>query len=206
MNVNFEYGIVGLIGGDGLTIGENIKKYRKAKGFTQKELAESVGVAAITIQQYERNVREPKMDTVVRLAQALGISVADLYGSCITDFVERSAQERTTEAQKERQTALHKIDRILGQMNAKGIKVAVERVEELSHVPEYQKRNPIQEQQAVYDALTLTKIPMQPSTGTPWQPSRPSSPSPAPPRRTGRTRPTRTSDPAGRDSTRRIRR
>ena len=159
MNVNFEYGIVGLIGGDGLTIGENIKKYRKAKGFTQKELAESVGVAAITIQQYERNVREPKMDTVVRLAQALGISVADLYGSCITDFVERSAQERTTEAQKERQTALHKIDRILGQMNAKGIKVAVERVEELSHVPEYQKRNPIQEQQAVYDALNPHKNP-----------------------------------------------
>lgn len=159
LNVNFEYGIVGLIGGDGLTIGENIKKYRKAKGFTQKELAESVGVAAITIQQYERNVREPKMDTVVRLAQALGISVADLYGSCITDFVERSAQERTTEAQKERQTALHKIDRILGQMNAKGIKVAVERVEELSHVPEYQKRNPIQEQQAVYDALNPHKNP-----------------------------------------------
>lgn len=142
-----------------MTIGENIKKYRKAKGFTQKELAESVGVAAITIQQYERNVREPKMDTVVRLAQALGISVADLYGSCITDFVERSAQERTTEAQKERQTALHKIDRILGQMNAKGIKVAVERVEELSHVPEYQKRNPIQEQQAVYDALNPHKNP-----------------------------------------------
>lgn len=159
LNVNFEYGIVGLIGGDGLTIGENIKKYRKAKGFTQKELAESVGVAAITIQQYERNVREPKMDTVVRLAQALGISVADLYGSCITDFVERSAQERTTEAHKERQTALHKIDRILGQMNAKGIKVAVERVEELSHVPEYQKRNPIQEQQAVYDALNPHKNP-----------------------------------------------
>lgn len=142
LNVNFEYGIVGLIGGDGLTIGENIKKYRKAKGFTQKELAESVGVAAITIQQYERNVREPKMDTVVRLAQALGISVADLYGSCITDFVERSAQERTTEAQRERQTALHKIDRILGEMNAKGIKVAVERVEELSHVPEYKKKEP----------------------------------------------------------------
>lgn len=159
LNVNFEYGIVGLIGGDGLTIGENIKKYRKAKGFTQKELAESVGVAAITIQQYERNVREPKMDTVVRLAQALGISVADLYGSCITDFVERSAQERTTEAQKERQTALHKIDRILGEMNAKGIKVAVERVEELSHVPEYKKKNPIQEQQAVYDALNPHKNP-----------------------------------------------
>ncbi len=159
LNVNFEYGIVGLIGGDGLTIGENIKKYRKAKGFTQKELAESVGVAAITIQQYERNVREPKMDTVVRIAQALGISVADLYGSCITDFVERSAQERTTEAQRERQTALHKIDRILGEMNAKGIKVAVERVEELSHVPEYQKRNPIQEQQAVYDALNPHKNP-----------------------------------------------
>lgn len=159
LNVNFEYGIVGLIGGDGLTIGENIKKYRKAKGFTQKELAESVGVAAITIQQYERNVREPKMDTVVRLAQALGISVADLYGSCITDFVERSAQERTTEAQRERQTALHKIDRILGEMNAKGIKVAVERVEELSHVPEYKKKNPIQEQQAVYDALNPHKNP-----------------------------------------------
>lgn len=62
-----------------MTTGERIRAARKAKGFTQKELGESVGVAAITIQQYERNVREPKMDTVMRIAQALGISVLGLF-------------------------------------------------------------------------------------------------------------------------------
>lgn len=139
--------------------GARIGKIAQEKGVSLKELSRRVEVPYTTLYHIVKRDSKIDYDLSIRLAQALGISVADLYGGCITDFVERSAQERTTEAQKERQTALHKIDRILGEMNAKGIKVVVERVEELSHVPEYQKRNPIQEQQAVYDALNPHKNP-----------------------------------------------
>lgn len=74
-----------------MTTGERIRAARKAKGFTQKELGESVGVAAITIQQYERNVREPKMDTVMRIAQALGVSVVELSPELENAVLERDA-------------------------------------------------------------------------------------------------------------------
>ena len=39
-----------------MPIGENIKKYRKRKGLTQKELGAALGLAEITIRQYENNM------------------------------------------------------------------------------------------------------------------------------------------------------
>ena len=57
-----------------MTIGENIQKRRKAFGLTQKELAEKVGVAPITIQQYERNVRIPKIEILKKIGMALGFA------------------------------------------------------------------------------------------------------------------------------------
>lgn len=61
-----------------MTVGESIQEKRKSLGMTQKELAEKVGVATITIQQYERNVREPKFEIVKRIAKALGVSQFEL--------------------------------------------------------------------------------------------------------------------------------
>ena len=37
--------------------GELIKLARKGKGLTQKQLSEKTGLAVVTIQQYERNLR-----------------------------------------------------------------------------------------------------------------------------------------------------
>ena len=59
-------------------IGENIKKYRKLAGLTQKELAERTGLAKGTIQQYELNKREPKYHILEKLANALNIDILDL--------------------------------------------------------------------------------------------------------------------------------
>ena len=56
-----------------MTTGENIKKYRKKAHLTQKELAAKCGLAAITIQQYERGAREPHLETVIKISKALGV-------------------------------------------------------------------------------------------------------------------------------------
>jgi len=40
---------------------------------TQKQLAEKSGIATITLQQYERGVREPKLDTIAKIARAMGL-------------------------------------------------------------------------------------------------------------------------------------
>lgn len=60
-------------------IGNRIKQYRKAKPLTQKELAEMVDCAEMTISQYERGLYSPKIDMRVKIANALGISYADLF-------------------------------------------------------------------------------------------------------------------------------
>ena len=54
-----------------MLIGERIKKERNQKGLTQKELAERLGVTTTVIGQYERTERTPKMETLVKIAEAL---------------------------------------------------------------------------------------------------------------------------------------
>lgn len=62
-----------------MTIGEIIQAKRKKAGLTQKQLAEKVGVATITIQQYERNVREPKFEMLVKISEALSCSPLEFW-------------------------------------------------------------------------------------------------------------------------------
>lgn len=61
-----------------MPIGENIKKYRKRKGLTQKELGAALGLAEITIRQYENNMRKPKYEILFSIADVLNVSIADL--------------------------------------------------------------------------------------------------------------------------------
>ena len=62
-----------------MTIGQNIQMLRKEAGLTQKELAEKIVVAPITIQQYERDVREPSFETIEKIATALGVEWIDVF-------------------------------------------------------------------------------------------------------------------------------
>lgn len=63
-----------------MTTGEKIKAARKAAGWTQKQLAEKIGAATGTIQQYELNKRIPRTDQLFKLSEVLGIDVAVLAG------------------------------------------------------------------------------------------------------------------------------
>lgn len=60
-------------------IGNRIKQYRKAKHITQKELAEMVDCAEMTISQYERGLYSPKSDMRTKIANALSVSYMDLF-------------------------------------------------------------------------------------------------------------------------------
>lgn len=63
-----------------MTYGESIKKARKQSGLTQAELAKKCGLAAITIQQYERNLREPSLATLGKIAKVLDTTVYEMIG------------------------------------------------------------------------------------------------------------------------------
>lgn len=73
-----------------MNIGANIKKFRKEKGLTQKELADLLGKSKSIIQKYEasdtrvsignyeRGDREPKIGIIQAIADALGVTVQEL--------------------------------------------------------------------------------------------------------------------------------
>lgn len=64
-----------------MTIGERIKKYRKVAGMTQRELAEKCGSATGTIQQYELDKRQPRVEQLQKIAHILNVSVSELLGT-----------------------------------------------------------------------------------------------------------------------------
>lgn len=62
-----------------MNTGESIRHFRKEKGLTQKELGELLGVSPQMIAQYERGVRNPKKETLQKIAAALNVSPYDFF-------------------------------------------------------------------------------------------------------------------------------
>lgn len=135
-------------------IGERIKHARQIKGMSQETLARAIGSTKSTISKYELGHREPSLDTIQRIADALRIEFFDLV---VPTGDQASVDELLTEVEDAKKrglrvvwkndnlylTAPSKEQKILlafGKLNAKGREVAVERVEELAKIPEYQRK------------------------------------------------------------------
>lgn len=59
-----------------MTVGEKIKTYRKMRGISQKTLGELAGgINEVTIRKYEAGDRNPKPEQLLKIANALGISI-----------------------------------------------------------------------------------------------------------------------------------
>ena len=61
-----------------MSIGKNIKKIRLERGLTQRGLANKVGLAEITIRQYENESRTPTLKTLNIIADKLNILLSEL--------------------------------------------------------------------------------------------------------------------------------
>jgi len=61
------------------TIAKNIKKHRKEKGLSQDKLSRLADVSHATIIKIESGgIQSPTIDTVQKIAKALGVDVNDL--------------------------------------------------------------------------------------------------------------------------------
>jgi transcriptional regulator with XRE-family HTH domain len=61
------------------TIAKNIKKYRKEKGLSQDKLARLADIAHATIIKIESGgIQSPTINTVQKIAKALGVGLEDL--------------------------------------------------------------------------------------------------------------------------------
>lgn len=84
-----------------MTIGESIKRVRKKVGLTQAELADKLGISAAGIAQWENNIRNPKLETIKRIAAALEVSQFELLRPVMEnddDFVHSDWFGEMTEA------------------------------------------------------------------------------------------------------------
>ena len=63
------------------TFHENLKRARENLGFTRQELARVLFLSPQNYGQYEKGVREPKLDTLCRMSQVLGVSTDELLGN-----------------------------------------------------------------------------------------------------------------------------
>lgn len=81
--------------------GELIRKARKQKGMTQRELAHKLGISPVGIVQWEKNRRNPKFETRKKIADALDIDITELMlDDEKANFINThgSSEERTSAA------------------------------------------------------------------------------------------------------------
>lgn len=60
---------------------KNLKYYRLKKNMSMKDLADAVGVTSMAISNYESGKRQPDIDIINKMAEALGIKVVDFLAS-----------------------------------------------------------------------------------------------------------------------------
>lgn len=122
-----------------MNLGSNIQKYRKEAGLTQKELAETLGVAVGTIQQYELGKRQPRLEMINRIAGALGVGIRRLY----PDFQYEEWKKTETYKNVRLENVLDPLRVELlshfQELNSSGKGEAVKRVSELTEIPRYTK-------------------------------------------------------------------
>ena len=70
---------------------ENLKAMRKAKGYTQEEVAIKLNVVRQTVSKWEKGLSVPDADVLTKIADVLDTEVSVLLGGSITDESNKDA-------------------------------------------------------------------------------------------------------------------
>lgn len=71
---------------DKKAFGKQLQRYRERAGYSQEALAEQIECSTIFISYIERGEKSPSLDTLVKLANALDISVDILLGKELKNY------------------------------------------------------------------------------------------------------------------------
>lgn len=112
-----------------MSIGNSIKKIRLEKNIKQNELAKKLNVSASMIAQYESGERNPKRETVEKIAAALEVDPFSLYSfdmatAALSDNIDQKEHGLLTNYRK---------------LNTSGQNKALEYVSDLADNPKYAK-------------------------------------------------------------------
>lgn len=126
-----------------MTIGKRIKEIRLAAGLTQKQLAEICGLAEITIRQYENEKRQPKLQALMKIGNALDVAIFSFLDE------ELSSKE---------------IDNLMTQqrLDSMGLPIQLSKFltsDEIRILHMFRELNEIGQEKADDDIFTLTQVP-----------------------------------------------
>lgn len=62
------------------TVGQRLSKLRKARGLTQVDLANTIGIRQVLVSDYERGRLRPNCEMIVRFAMALDVTTDEILG------------------------------------------------------------------------------------------------------------------------------
>lgn len=121
--------------------GERIKNYRIKQGLTQRTLGESCGIAESTIRRYELGSLNPKIETLKKIADALGVPVADLAGwSAFDDQYPHLADEvKLLDLAKKIDENTFQLNELFSQLNDSGKAKAIDALSDLVMIEKYTK-------------------------------------------------------------------
>ena len=68
------------------TIADKLKALRKAKGYTQQDVADAIGTSRATIGGYEIGRRQPRLPDLQKMADFFGVGL-DYFGIATTDEI-----------------------------------------------------------------------------------------------------------------------
>lgn len=125
-----------------MTIGEKIKTLRQKKGLTQKQLGDLCGMADSAIRRYENGRAKPKIETIEKIANALSVPLNKLIDDAIIIPIPKATSEtlKARELEEKELAFLNTMDSFREKLNDKGQDKAIEQVELLTKIPEYQRK------------------------------------------------------------------
>lgn len=154
-----------------MSIAENIRRIREEKKMTQKNVASLMGISQQAYGQYESGSREPKPETLGRIAAALGTTLTEITKGTqyipdkdedMKNYVGDFVRGEGTQLMMQWDAFFKILNQIpfaselwcaFDKLNENGKKVAVERVKEMTELPRYQL-NPATAQTAPDDVAS----------------------------------------------------
>ncbi len=126
----------------------NLKELRISQHLTQKQLADKLGVSQNAVYMWENGLREPAFGMVEKIAEILGVPVHEIMSwkefDKYTMGKEADANSQTVEKLAQNIAKFHggkaKLNDAYDKLNTVGQNKAVEQVEMLTKIPEYQKK------------------------------------------------------------------
>ena len=95
-------------------IGARIRKYREMSGFSQKELAQKIGVSNSRVSNWEQGLNRPDADILAAICVALDVSPSLLLGIQVTGDELTEQEQKVLKAYREKEDVRQAVHILLG--------------------------------------------------------------------------------------------